>query len=290
MDPTVFFLDLTSDVIFCIFAYCDVSAVVSTAQTCRYLHNLAFDKSIWLVLLGNLRRRRILDRTCAPCLEDLSTEELIQVVKSLLTGPQSWSPQTAGSKPEISRQITLHPSLSSGPLSYENSAKLLPSGRYVLFNNWGTLEWWSVTEDQLIWKSTSAMANARVLQFATEEPQGENSLVIMMCSRINSPAATNRSNYVEIVNVSRNGEQNVLVTAVAPDSMAGRPFHGPVIHGPLAAVTTNMRLDEIMIVNWRTLSGEPPSRPPFRALPAPPVLPIALPVTGLPEPVPEAGT
>ncbi|KAJ6528075.1 hypothetical protein B0H19DRAFT_1385276 [Mycena capillaripes] len=35
---------------------------------------------------------------------------------------------------------------------------------------------------------------------------------------------------------------------------------------------------------------EPPSRPPSNALPTPPILPVALPVTGLPGPVPETGT
>ncbi|KAJ6557475.1 hypothetical protein B0H19DRAFT_1261099 [Mycena capillaripes] len=39
-----------------------------------------------------------------------------------------------------------------------------------------------------------------------------------------------------------------------------------------------------------TLSGEPPSRPPSNTLPTPQILPVALPVTGLPGPVPETGT
>ncbi|KAJ6528209.1 hypothetical protein B0H19DRAFT_1275003 [Mycena capillaripes] len=40
----------------------------------------------------------------------------------------------------------------------------------------------------------------------------------------------------------------------------------------------------------QVMSGEPPSRSPSNALPTPPILPVALPVTGLPGPVPETGT
>ncbi|KAJ6534888.1 hypothetical protein B0H19DRAFT_1271567 [Mycena capillaripes] len=40
----------------------------------------------------------------------------------------------------------------------------------------------------------------------------------------------------------------------------------------------------------QSAQGEPPSRPPSNTLPTPPILPVALPVTGLPGPVPETGT
>ncbi|KAF8203415.1 hypothetical protein K438DRAFT_1820137, partial [Mycena galopus ATCC 62051] len=101
--------DLPPDIIFAVFACCDISSVVSTGQTCQYLCHLAFDRSVWLNLLDNLRprRRSILDRTSAN-LENLSVEEMIGVVRRLVTGPETWNPR------EVSREITLQPTIRTG--------------------------------------------------------------------------------------------------------------------------------------------------------------------------------
>jgi hypothetical protein len=86
---------------------------------------------------------------------------------------------------EISRQITLHPTIRTGPgiLDWENEAKLLPSGRHVLFNNWDILECWNVADDRLVWKYTSAVERASVLQFAAEETGQGDSLIVLVCIR-----------------------------------------------------------------------------------------------------------
>ncbi|KAJ6449195.1 hypothetical protein C8R45DRAFT_947534 [Mycena sanguinolenta] len=207
------FSDLAPDVIFSIFACCDISSVVST---CRYLHALAFDKSVWLGLLHNLQRRGILDQNCTPSLETLSTNEMVGVVRRLLTGPQTWSPQNLDSDcaPEVTKTITLH------PIGEGNIAKLLPSGRYILFHNCGSmLECWNVTDDKMVWRYTTAIEHAQL--------RGD-------CQHGYSK-----------------GTQNCLLTARAPDSGYDNPLYGPVIYGKLAAVNTD---SQHMILNWATQS------------------------------------
>jgi hypothetical protein len=116
----------------------------------------------------------------------LSTDELIKLVKRLITGPEAWSPLDAASIPQISRQITLHPiTIHPGPgiFGSENIAKLLPSGRYVLFNNRNGLECWNVAGDRLICKHLSALEPAVVLEFAAEENEAEDSIVVVVCVR-----------------------------------------------------------------------------------------------------------
>jgi hypothetical protein len=110
---------------------------------------------------------------------------MIGIVKRLLTGPDAWSPPESASIAEVSREITLHPTIVTGGgiLHWENMAKLLPSARYVLFNNWNNLECWSVADDKLIWKHESTLEHASVIVFAAQENDLEGSVVIMLCIR-----------------------------------------------------------------------------------------------------------
>jgi hypothetical protein len=130
----------------------------------------------------NLRQRSILESTAD--LEDLSTDSLIQLVKSVVTGPTTWYSRDSGFTPEISQEIVLHTGIAYGgaPFHREGQARLLPSGRYVLFSDWRTIECWDVLNDQLVWKPSTFLDNAtRVMEFAAEETEPGISLVLMMC-------------------------------------------------------------------------------------------------------------
>ncbi|KAJ6480024.1 hypothetical protein C8R47DRAFT_1218950 [Mycena vitilis] len=257
MGPLLLFPDLPPDVIFSIFAHCDISTVVSAGQTCRYLHNLAFDKSVWLALVDNLRRRSILDQNRTPSIKNLSTEQLIQVVKCTVAGPAAWSPFNSDSMAEAHAKITLHPAVYTGDgiLYWENVVKLTSSGRYVLFNNSRSLECWSVADDTMIWKHKSAIKYASTLEFAVEETENGQALSIMVCLRTYPHAYSDRKNYVEIIRLDlRSRAQNTLVTTRAPNSQDDGSFSLPVIRGALAVVATSSQRDHYMIINWKTRS------------------------------------
>ncbi|KAJ6472435.1 hypothetical protein C8R45DRAFT_411401 [Mycena sanguinolenta] len=236
--------NLAPDVIFSIFARCDIYSVVSASQTCRYLHDLAFDKSVWLTLLDNLRRRSILDRTSN--LETLSVAEMIGIVRRLITGPQTWSPGELDHHPvaEVSKTITLHPEIHPG----YTDVRLLPSGCYVLFENQGTLGCWSVVHDRLVWRHTSRLEHGTIARFAVEETDPD-SAIVMICFCADQPNDRRGIIFIEIVNVDfMTGTHNCLLAAPAPRS---RFIDSPVICGPLAAV----RLDwDYMVINWRAKS------------------------------------
>ncbi|KAJ6472436.1 hypothetical protein C8R45DRAFT_1077967 [Mycena sanguinolenta] len=212
--------NLAPDVIFSIFARCDIYSVVSASQTCRYLHDLAFYKSVWLTLLDNLRRRLILDRTSN--LEDFSVAEMIGIVQRLITGPQTWISARFDREPvaEISKTITLHRQTEAGD-SISNSVKLLPSGH------------------------PRTVEHTELVTFGAEETDAD-SIIIMICLREHLPGEIL---FIEIVNVDlRTGTYNCLLAARAPYSTF---FGDPVICGALAAV----RLDSgYMIINWREKS------------------------------------
>ncbi|KAJ6472449.1 hypothetical protein C8R45DRAFT_1013051, partial [Mycena sanguinolenta] len=229
--------NLAPDVIFSIFAFCDISAVVSASQSCRYLHDLAFDKSVWLSLLDNLRRRSILDRTSD--LETLSVAEMIGIVRRLITGPLTWSPGELDHDPvaEVSKKITLHPQINPENPGF-GSVKLLPSGCYVLFPTQHTLECWDVAHDRLVWTHTPG---PELVDFGAEESD-TNLSIIMIYGPTPSP-------FVEMVNVDlRTGTHNCILAARASHSTR---FEKPVICGALAAVRLNLGY---MIIDWREKS------------------------------------
>ncbi|KAJ6476843.1 hypothetical protein C8R45DRAFT_1008028 [Mycena sanguinolenta] len=243
--------DLPADIIFSIFACCDIASVVSVAQTCRCLHAVAFEKSVWLVLLRNLRRRCILDRNCTPNLETLSTPEMIQVVKRLLNGPQTWSTAEPDSVAVGSKKITLHPEITPGEFPW-SIVRLLPSGRYVLFTDSSKLKCWSVADDKLVWTHTSTIKDWQVHRFAAEE--AETDVTIMLC------ICRNDRNYVEMVNLDlRTGTHTSLLIVRAPD------YHNflssPAVCGAFAVVQMSMEWDDdgslddvpdvYLLINWR---------------------------------------
>ncbi|KAF7353504.1 hypothetical protein MSAN_01540000 [Mycena sanguinolenta] len=237
MSATMLLSDLAPELIFSIFACCDISSVVSVGQTCRYLHALAFDKSVWLGLLNNLRRRLILDH-CTHNLEALSTDEMIGANLDSYSAPQ------------VTKRITLHP-FGTGPgvLEWGHRAKLLPSGRYVLLNNSGTLECWNLGDDRVVWRYTTTIEHAEVYQFAAEEKGIESTIMIVICVRA-YPRNARRLYYVEIFSVDiQNGTQNRLLTARAPES-EDHFLSEPVISGNFAAVIVDSGQTQHMIINW----------------------------------------
>ncbi|KAJ7463283.1 hypothetical protein FB451DRAFT_464327 [Mycena latifolia] len=255
MPSAIQFLELAPDVILSIFAHCDISAVASMSQACRYLHGLAFQKSVWLALLDDLKRRSILDCN-TPDFHDLSTKDLVNLVKHLLTGPETWTPLDTGFTPEISKRIILHPAIPHGPgiLSWENEAKLLRGGRYVLFNNWRKLECWCVAEDRLVWNHVSALGFSSVLAFAADESQEGDSLVILICQRT-YPSAGPRKNYVEIVDLDlRNGTHNSLPITFTPQTEYDNAFSSPAICGTLLSVGLTSRQERYLIIDWKMQS------------------------------------
>ncbi|KAF8205997.1 hypothetical protein K438DRAFT_1963769 [Mycena galopus ATCC 62051] len=254
------FSDLPPDVILSVFACCDISRVVSMGQTSTYLHRLAFNKSVWLSLLNNLRRRCILDQTYTPNIETLSTEEMIGVVQRLITGPETWNPREPDCAAEVSREIILRPTIRTGPgaLPWENVARLLPSGHYqggIGTKIPATLGCWHVADNKLLWTHISAIEHAGICEFAAEESDDGRSLNILICVRSYPPLFTDRKNYVEIVRVNlETGNDTHLVVARAPDSSFDNPFGCSVIRGALAAVRGNGGLNFHMIINWRARS------------------------------------
>jgi hypothetical protein len=164
----------------------------------------------------SLVQRRFIDsRPEGDYLKNLTTVQLISLVERLLCGPKlkTWadsdtdSPESRlrrtmnllkkfvrrfvhkpakkpHSAPVESRRIVLHPKITTGPgiLHWENKAKLLPGGKYVLFQNWSRLGCYNVFEDRLVWEHTPSMDRATVLEFEAELVEDDRA-VVLTCQR-----------------------------------------------------------------------------------------------------------
>ncbi|KAJ7181644.1 hypothetical protein C8R43DRAFT_969773 [Mycena crocata] len=282
------FLGLIEDVVILLLTeYCDIKSVVALSGTNKYLHRLAFTKDIWMSFVSSLVQRRFIDkRPDSLEFKHFSTEQLVNEVKRALRGPSSWSlphpnlitpnsisrtsntiqkavnrlkklisqpPPAMPTFPlDESRRIMLHPHISTGPgvLFWENSAKLLPGGEYVLFQNWGKLECWSVFEDRSIWTHMCSMGHATVLDFAGELIE-DHGAVILTCQRSwNDP----RQNFVEISTLDlKDGISTLAVVCRAPDSAHDGPYTGCVVCGSIVAVNMYDACN-LLLINWRTNS------------------------------------
>ncbi|KAJ7732929.1 hypothetical protein DFH07DRAFT_846120 [Mycena maculata] len=246
------FQGLPPDVIFSIFAFCDICAVISTAQTCKHLHTLAFHRTVWFAFLDDLNRRHFLND---PNLRDLSTDELLTMLKRLINGPDTWAlTQNEDFAPRIAQKIILHPSITTGPgRDSENEAKLLPGGCHVLLGNWNSLECWSVAEDRLVWSRSPAVRTTSLLGFAAEVlDAADNSIVVVLCGRI--PVGV--QNYLEIFRVNLlAGISEVLFAVSTLDTEIYNFCGDPIVCGDLVAIPTRPQKDMYLIINWKTCSA-----------------------------------
>lgn len=138
---------------------------------------------MWLVLVADLRHRSILDAASTANLQNLMTDELVGLVKRLETGPDTWTSRGPDLIPEISKEMIIHSEIQADISHLGNEAKVLASGRHVLFTNAGELECWDVEEDRLVWKHLPAFKKAQVYKFAAEEAEGGDALTILICER-----------------------------------------------------------------------------------------------------------
>ncbi|KAJ7621381.1 hypothetical protein FB45DRAFT_1093139 [Roridomyces roridus] len=171
--------DFPADIIFSVFAFCDISNVLSIAKTCKYLHGLGFEKSVWMELLTDLKRRCFLDEVYTPVLHQLFTEELVNLVKRVLLGPETWS---SDAHPQVVRQFTVHPTTKQHITPHEDSCKFFHRGRFLLYNNNGYTKCWDVVADTLLWVHQPTEEHTTAYEFAAElRLDGGQSLLIMIC-------------------------------------------------------------------------------------------------------------
>ncbi|KAF8208784.1 hypothetical protein K438DRAFT_287286 [Mycena galopus ATCC 62051] len=187
------FQDLPEDIIRSIFSFCDIYRVLSMSRTNKYLRPLSLDRLVWVDLVASLWRKGFVDQLSLSDIQASSQEALVDLVKSLLTGPASWTgPVIPKSRwfrlarsptcpiVQVGAKYAVHP---PGVLpSNLKQPKLLNGGEYVLFNN-VTLECWNVRRDELVWAYDRGGPEFQVAEFAAEVVDEGDSVNLIVCER-----------------------------------------------------------------------------------------------------------
>lgn len=139
------------------------------------MHSLAFNKSVWIALVQYLESRVFIN-TPGRDIRELSTPDLVKLVKCTIQGPESWSPPYSNT---ISCQHILHPRRKGSSKAF--LAQLLPGGRYMLIKD-TALQCWSVVDDVLVWEYSSSQVSSgqRMYYTATDALDTQNVLLFII--------------------------------------------------------------------------------------------------------------
>ncbi|KAJ7890396.1 hypothetical protein B0H13DRAFT_2040407, partial [Mycena leptocephala] len=102
---------LNTDVLLQIFALTDVSTIMSLSRVrilCvnKSFHEITSFKQLWLSIVRDLSRARVIDAPAEETLETLSTAELVEEVRRAVVGPRTWSPASSV-PPTVHRQFSI---------------------------------------------------------------------------------------------------------------------------------------------------------------------------------------
>ncbi|KAF7351365.1 F-box domain-containing protein [Mycena sanguinolenta] len=175
------FQELPEDVLRSIFSFCDIYAVVAMSGTNNHFRRLSTDKSVWVVLVNNLRRRGFVDRLSLSDIQSCSQEDLVGLVKGLLSGPASWTTNPESqSLVAAPTRYTIHPSITP-----TGNSTLLPGGEYILCYSFNTrtLECWSVRCDKLVWAYVKKNLDSSVMGYDAEVIDWGAGAHIIVCER-----------------------------------------------------------------------------------------------------------
>ncbi|KAJ6584353.1 hypothetical protein B0H19DRAFT_385369 [Mycena capillaripes] len=187
------FQELSEDNTRSILSFCDISAVLALGSTNTYLRRLTLEKTVWMDLLENMRRRGLI-RLSQPDIRTQSQAALSDLVKGLLSGPASWNmpklPFLARFRSRLSRQPQRHAEIATQfilrPPKLDTSkwieAKLLGNGEYLLLCNL-TLECWNVYDEKLIWTYERNDPDSFIIDFSAEVLDGGNIANIIVCEK-----------------------------------------------------------------------------------------------------------
>ncbi|KAJ6599926.1 hypothetical protein DFH09DRAFT_1504247 [Mycena vulgaris] len=272
------FHDLVEDVVLRILALCEIYPVVSLGQTNKYFHHISLQKSVWFVLLVDLRARGFLHHTSISDLRALSAQELIGLAKHLQIGPATWlppppslipePPKKAGSQlrssvrrwigksgnlpvpefpsPQVSKQLVLYPSIPY--LDSEKEAKVLRGGQYVLFKVLACLR---VVDTALIWTHQSTIPNLSVsaFEFAAETDEDDGTVKIFIGERIQKLNGV-RTTSSTWTSGREHSKQSTPLPLTRP--FRENPFFNFRLCGDFATVGLYQDfVFECMVINWR---------------------------------------
>ncbi|KAJ6487767.1 hypothetical protein C8R45DRAFT_256270 [Mycena sanguinolenta] len=219
------FQELSEDVLRSIFSFCDIYAVVAVSGTNKYFHRLCTDKSVWVDLVDNLRRRGFVDRLSLSDIQSYSQEAESET-------------HTLGQTPT---KYTIHLRITP------TNATLLGGGEHILCYSayTQTLECWSVRYDKLVWAYVKKKPRSKVREFDAEVIDGGANIIVC---EMDESGPTSQLEIVKLDFVT--GASTPLLVCECPP---GSCFITPKICGDIVLVGFQAGSSMTSrLINWKT--------------------------------------
>ncbi|KAG6834126.1 hypothetical protein H0H93_011781, partial [Arthromyces matolae] len=227
--------------------------------TSRHLHGLTREREVWLSLATDLKQRGFADLEPGVALKDLSSFELVELVKRVVTGPQSWTGLDRETRPlKPYRRVTLRPPNRSTTAPVEeglvkNQYLLLPGGQYLLgvYGDGSTLHCRHVLADQVIWTYESSLEGGKVAAFTAALCYDANGEIQTNVATIVVGVRTfpHRHNNIEILNLNLDtGVSTSLHIVSCPNTPWEIPFAQIRLKSDFALVVLDPDSDDFVPV------------------------------------------
>ncbi|KAF8192259.1 hypothetical protein K438DRAFT_864652 [Mycena galopus ATCC 62051] len=146
-------IDLNPDVLLPILADTDIYTILSVARVNRLLYEITSLRHLWLLVIRDLSRRRLIDAAPEETLQALSKEELVDEIRRVVTGPRTWS-SASSTLPTLLRQFIIP--LDPLPPAQDRRAELLPGGTHIILSECiddvaRKIECWDVRTQKRVW-------------------------------------------------------------------------------------------------------------------------------------------
>ncbi|KAJ7106286.1 hypothetical protein C8R44DRAFT_805981 [Mycena epipterygia] len=265
--------ELPEDIILLIFSLCDIYAVISTSQTNRYLHRIALDRTVWVALVEDLRLRGFIDRISAADIQASSIETLIGLVKTMVTGQDSWPAEkervptdslaklpawllrrtmsriSRSSRPkavlQLTERVVVQPAIihaSAFPF-WPRSILVLRGGKHILFQGrmFDSVHCGAVGTDAWLWSHQASTPASTVSSVGAEVVNDGKNATVVVCFKNQS------INVVDIVDLDL--ETGISQTLLTFRLVEACPYSGSSVCGDIVVLRSSGK--EYLLVNWR---------------------------------------
>ncbi|KAJ7106327.1 hypothetical protein C8R44DRAFT_806025 [Mycena epipterygia] len=270
--PAIALQELPEDVLLLTFSLCDIYAVISTSQINKYLHRIALDRTVWVALVEDLRLRGFIDRLSAADIRASSAEKLIGLVKTMVTGRDSWPVEKKRAPPrslaklpawllrrtmsrisrpsrpkavlQITERVVVQPAVahaSTFPF-WPHSILVLRGGKHILFQDriFDRVHCWAVGTDAWLWSHQARTPAFTVSSVGVEVVNDGKNATVVVCFRNQS------INVVDIVDLDL--ETGISQTLMTFRLVEACPYSGSVC-GDIVVLRSSGR--QYLLVNWR---------------------------------------
>ncbi|KAF7323473.1 hypothetical protein HMN09_00128300 [Mycena chlorophos] len=253
LPPEIFVLILAS--------YCDIATLLALGQTCKALRPLSFSKAIWVLHIKRLQQQGLIARREAPDPSELSTEALVDLVKRVVLGPESW--RVADGQESFEPHLEVARTTLPAPMPAERAGSdlqrlvtFLPGDDFLLVkgNDVDSLECWDIERARKIWHSKPPRENTRLLMDAVERCASGMFRFAMVYAALDN----HRGDWIfEVVqlDIASDSDLDAVQTQLLELDIVGLPqvhwHHTEVqLYGDFGILNL-FGTDELFLINWR---------------------------------------